>query len=138
MSFMGRNPVDYLHGTLETLILKTLTGGPMHGYAIAKWIEDATDEALAVEEGSLYPALYRMEKKGWLDAEWGTSELGRRAKFYRLTRAGRQQLASDTAAWTAFATAVSRVLIPAFAHAGSGELRRGLAGAPSGRAGGKG
>ena len=108
---MGRNPVDFLHGTLETLILKTLTGGPMHGYAIAKWIEDATDEALAVEEGSLYPALYRMEKKGWLDAEWGTSELGRRAKFYRLTRAGRQQLSSDTAAWTAFSIAVSRVLI---------------------------
>jgi transcriptional regulator len=108
---MGRNPVDYLHGTLETLILKTLTGGPMHGYAIAKWIEDATAEALAVEEGSLYPALYRMEKKGWLDAEWGTSELGRRAKFYRLTRPGRQQLASDTAAWTAFSSAVSRVLI---------------------------
>jgi len=64
-----------------------------------------------VEEGSLYPALYRMEKKGWLDAEWGTSELGRRAKFYRLTRAGRQQLSSDTAAWTAFSIAVSRVLI---------------------------
>lgn len=108
---MARNPVDFLHGTLETLILKTLAGGPMHGYAIAKWIEDATDEALAVEEGSLYPALYRMEKKGTLDAEWGTSELGRRAKFYRLTRAGRQQLASDTAAWTTFAAAVSRVLI---------------------------
>lgn len=108
---MGRNPVDFLHGTLETLILKTLTGGPMHGYAIAKWIEDATDEAFAVEEGSLYPALYRMEKKGWLDAEWGTSELGRRAKFYRLTRAGRQRLAGDTAAWTAFSIAVNRVLI---------------------------
>jgi PadR family transcriptional regulator PadR len=107
---MGRTP-DFLHGTLETLILKTLTGGPMHGYAIAKWIEDATDQALAVEEGSLYPALYRMEKKGWLDAEWGTSELGRRAKFYRMTRAGRQQLASDTSAWTAFSTAVNRVLI---------------------------
>ena len=102
---------DFLHGTLDTLILKTLTGGPRHGYAIAKWIEDATDEALAVEEGSLYPALYRMEKKGWLDAEWGTSELGRRAKFYRLTRAGRMQLASDTAAWTAFSIAVGRVLI---------------------------
>jgi PadR family transcriptional regulator PadR len=110
---MGRNPVDYLHGTLETLILKTLTGGPRHGYAIAKWIEDATDEALAVEEGSLYPALYRMEKKGWLDAEWGTSELGRRAKFYRLTRAGRQQLASHTAAWAAFSAAVNRALIKA-------------------------
>ena len=108
---MGKTPTDFLHGTLETLILKTLTGGPMHGYAIVKWIEDATNEALAVEEGSLYPALYRMEKKGWLDAEWGTSELGRRAKFYRLTRAGRQQLAGDTAAWTAFSIAVNRVLI---------------------------
>jgi len=83
----------------------------MHGYAIARWIEDATDEALAVEEGSLYPALYRMERKGWVDAEWGTSELGRRAKLYRLTRQGRQQLASDTAAWQAFATAVNRVLV---------------------------
>lgn len=108
---MSRSPVDYLHGTLETLVLKTLTGGPRHGYAIAKWIEEATDSALSVEEGSLYPALYRMEKKGWLDAEWGVSELGRRAKFYRLTRAGRQQLAGDTAAWAAFSMAVNRVLI---------------------------
>lgn len=108
---MSRTPGDYLHGTLETLVLKTLTGGPMHGYAIAKWIEEASDSTLSVEEGSLYPALYRMEKKGWLDAEWGTSELGRRAKFYRLTRTGRQQTASDTAAWAAFSMAVNRVLI---------------------------
>lgn len=108
---MSRTPVDYLHGTLETLVLKTLTRGPMHGYAVARWIEDATDEALVVEEGSLYPALYRMEKKGWIEAEWGTSELGRRAKFYRLTRAGRQQLAADTAAWAAFSTAVNRILV---------------------------
>jgi transcriptional regulator len=102
---------DFLHGTLDALVLKTLTGRPMHGYAIGKSIEDATGGALEVEEGSLYPALYRMEKRGWLDAEWGTSELGRRAKFYRLTRAGRQQLASDTAAWTTFAAAVNRILI---------------------------
>ena len=73
---MSRTPVDYLHGTLETLILKTLTRSSMHGYAIARWIEDATHDAFAVEEGSLYPALYRMEKKGWVEAEWGTSELG--------------------------------------------------------------
>jgi PadR family transcriptional regulator, regulatory protein PadR len=94
------------------LILKTLTRGAMHGYAVARWIEDTTVQALAVEEGSLYPALYRMEKRGWIEAEWGISELGRRAKFYRLTRKGRQQLASDTEAWTKFAEAVNRVLVP--------------------------
>jgi transcriptional regulator len=109
----GTPPADFLHGTLDALILKTLTGGAMHGYAIGKSIQDATDGALEVEEGSLYPALYRMEKRGWLDAEWGTSELGRRAKFYRLTRAGRLQLTSDTAAWAAFAAAVNRILIKA-------------------------
>jgi transcriptional regulator len=110
---MRRNPADYLPGTLESLVLKTLARGAMHGYAIARWIEDATERALAVEEGSLYPALYRMEKRGWIEAEWGTSELGRRAKFYRLTRAGRQQLASDTQAWTAFAAAVNKIMAPA-------------------------
>ena len=110
---MSRYPADFLHGTLDALVLKTLTAGPMHGYAIGKSIEDASGGALELEEGSLYPALYRMEKRGWLEAEWGTSELGRRAKFYRLTRAGRQQLASDTAAWTAFASAVNRILIKA-------------------------
>jgi transcriptional regulator len=107
---MSRYP-DFLHGTLDTLVLKTLAGGPRHGYAIVKWLEEAADEAFAVEEGSLYPALYRLEKRGLIDAEWGTSELGRRAKFYRLTRTGRQQLANDTAAWAAFSTAVNRVLI---------------------------
>jgi transcriptional regulator len=85
----------------------------MHGYAIGKWIEDATGSAIELEEGTLYPALYRMEKRGLLDAEWGTSELGRRVKIYRLTRAGRQQLTSDTAAWQAFASAVARVLVKA-------------------------
>ena len=110
---MSRHPVDYLHGTLETLILKTLTLGPKHGYAIARWIEEAIDDAFPVEEGSLYPALYRMERKGWVEAEWGTSELGRRVKLYRLTRTGREQLRSDTAAWQAFAAAVARVLVKA-------------------------
>ena len=104
---------DFLHGTLDALVLKTLTAGPLHGYAIGKSIEDASGGTLELEEGSLYPALYRMEKRGWLEAEWGTSELGRRAKFYRLTRAGRQQLASDTAAWAAFSSAVNRILIKA-------------------------
>jgi transcriptional regulator len=108
---MSKYPADFLHGTLETLILKTLTGGPRHGYAIGKWIEDATGSAIELEEGTLYPALYRLDKRGWIEAEWGMSELGRRAKFYRLTRTGRQQLASHTAAWAEFSAAVNRVLI---------------------------
>ena len=106
-------PADYLQGTLELIVLRTLSGGPMHGYAIARWIESATDSALTVEEGSLYPALYRMERRGWVDAEWGTSELGRRAKFYRLTTAGRRQLADGSAAWQAFSVTVGRLLKPA-------------------------
>jgi PadR family transcriptional regulator, regulatory protein PadR len=109
---MPRNPADFLPGTLESLILKTLTRGPMHGYRVARWIEDVTEGALPVEEGSLYPALYRMEKRGWVDAEWGVSELGRKAKFYRITPKGRRQLAADTEEWTRFSAAVSKVLIP--------------------------
>jgi len=102
---------ELLHGTLDTLVLKTLTGGRRHGYGIARAIEEATDGVVAVEEGSLYPALYRMERKGWVEAEWGLKELGRRAKFYRLTQKGRRQLVSQTAEWTRFAAAISRVLI---------------------------
>jgi transcriptional regulator len=102
-----------LHGTLDALILKTLSRGARHGYGIARWIEEATDEAVMVEEGSLYPALYRMERRGWIEAEWGTSELGRRAKFYRITGKGRRQLASETREWAKFAAAVSKVLLPA-------------------------
>ena len=108
---MDRAPSDYLPGTLETLVLKTLTHGAMHGYGIARWIEEQTDRTLPVEEGSLYPALYRMEARGWIDAEWGMSELGRRAKFYRLTRQGRQQVAADTRAWNLFAQAVNKVMV---------------------------
>jgi PadR family transcriptional regulator PadR len=102
-----------LHGTLDALILKTLVTGPRHGYAIARWIEQATDELLQIEEGSLYPALYRMERRGWIEAEWGVSELNRRAKFYRLTPQGRQQLTLETEQWAKFAGAVSKVLLPA-------------------------
>jgi PadR family transcriptional regulator, regulatory protein PadR len=101
-----------LHGTLDALILKTLTWGVRHGYGIARWIEETTDEALVVEEGSLYPALYRMERRGWIEAEWGTSELGRKAKFYRITAKGRRQLAADTAEWTRFSAGVSKILLP--------------------------
>jgi PadR family transcriptional regulator, regulatory protein PadR len=107
----AKPPNALLHGTLDALILKTLAGGPRHGYAIAKFIEDTTGEAVLVEEGSLYPALYRMERRGWVEAEWGTSELGRRAKLYRLTRDGRAQLTKETAAWRQFATGVSKLLL---------------------------
>src|SRR6187402_857836 len=100
-----------LHGALDALVLKTLTRGPLHGYAIARFIEDTSGETLLVEEGSLYPALYRMERRGWVEAEWGTSELGRRAKLYRLTRDGRAQLAAEMATWRRFSTGVSKVLL---------------------------
>jgi PadR family transcriptional regulator PadR len=110
---MPQESNSLLHGTLDALVLKTLVTGPRHGYAIARWIEEATDELLQIEEGSLYPALYRMERKGWIEAEWGTSELNRRAKFYRLTPKGRKQLAAETEQWARFAAAVSKVLLPA-------------------------
>src|SRR5262245_6787076 len=102
---------ELLHGTLVALVLKTLAGGPRHGYGIARWIETETDEAVAVEEGSLYPALYRMERRGWIAAEWGRSELGRKAKFYRITPQGRQRLAQETRDWARFAAGVSRMLL---------------------------
>ena len=107
----AKTPNALLHGTLDALILKTLAGGPRHGYAIAKFIEDASDETVIVEEGSLYPALYRMERRGWIEAGWGMSELGRKAKFYRLTPEGRKQLKVQTAAWEAFSEGVSRILL---------------------------
>jgi len=100
---------DRLHGTLDALVLKTLSWGPRHGYAIARWLEEATGDAIQVEEGSLYPALYRMEKRGWIEADWGKSEIGRKAKLYRLTNAGRKQLRLETAEWTQFANAVLKV-----------------------------
>lgn len=108
---MADTSSELLHGTLDTLILKTLVGGRRHGYGIALAIEDATAGVVEVEEGSLYPALYRLERKELVEAEWGVSELGRRAKFYRLTARGRRQLAAQTAEWARFATAVSKVLL---------------------------
>jgi PadR family transcriptional regulator, regulatory protein PadR len=108
-----QQPLPLLQGTLDALILKTLSRGPRHGYAIARWLEEATDDALQIEEGSLYPALYRMERRGWIEAEWGISELNRKAKFYRLTAAGRSQLETETEQWQSFTAAVSKVLLPA-------------------------
>jgi len=101
---------ELLHGTLDTLILKTLSWGPRHGYGIARWIQDTTDDALEIGEGSLYPALYRMERKGWIEAEWGVSETKRDVKFYGLTSQGRARLKLELAQWTRFTAAVSKVL----------------------------
>lgn len=104
---MFANDSGLLQGTLELLVLKTLSWGPMHGYGIASWIEDTTADVLRVEEGSLYPALYRMTRKGWIKGEWGLSEKNRRAKFYRLTTEGRRQYREQTSGWQRFAAAVS-------------------------------
>jgi len=110
---MARRSAELLYGTLEVLILKALSQSALHGYAVARWIEDTTNDVIQVEEGSLYPALYRLERRGWIEAEWGTSELGRKAKLYSLTPRGRDELARETERWSAFASAISRVLLPA-------------------------
>lgn len=107
---VARSQVDLLQGTLDLLVLKTVSWGPAHGYAIARWIQQLTGEVLTVGEGSLYPALHRLEERGWIDAEWRISEQNRRAKFYRLTARGRQQLRTETATWTQFVDAVASVL----------------------------
>jgi PadR family transcriptional regulator PadR len=99
-----------LQGTLDMLILKSLLPGARHGYDVARWIQATSDDALAVEEGSLYPALHRMEHRGWITSEWGQSESSRRAKFYKLTRTGRRQLVREVDAWEALARAITLVL----------------------------
>ncbi|MBA3768724.1 MAG: PadR family transcriptional regulator, partial [Acidobacteria bacterium] len=108
-SFVTETRTDLLQGTLGMLILKTLTLGPLHGYDIVRRIQQVSDDALQVEEGSLYPALYRMEKRGWIVAEWGLSENNRRAKFYKLTRAGRKGLAEEETNWARLSEAISKV-----------------------------
>ena len=107
---MAESNVEVLRGTLDMLILRAVSWGPAHGYAVARWIERATDDVLRIEEGSLYPALHRLETRGWIAAEWGTSENNRRAKYYRLTPKGRSQLRLETATWTRFAQAVFAAL----------------------------
>jgi transcriptional regulator len=101
---------DLLHGALEMLVLKLLEREPMNGYAVGQRIRDLTGDRLIVEEGSLYPALYRMERRGWLVSKWGRSENNRRAKFYRITRSGRKQLGAERAAWADFAESVRSIL----------------------------
>lgn len=102
---------DRIYGTLEALILKTLSTGPLHGYGIARLIEEGSANVIQVEEGSLYPALYRMERKSWIEAEWSVSEQNRRVKQYRLTPDGRRHLRAETKAWARFADAVSGILL---------------------------
>ena len=107
---MGKNNPDVLQGTLDLLILKTLARGPMHGYGIVVHIQQVSDEALRVEEGSLYPALHRIEQAGWIGSEWGVSGNNRRAKYYRLTAAGRRQLEKEEQDWAKLTRAVAKVL----------------------------
>lgn len=102
--------LDLLQGTLDMLILKALTWGPNHGFGVARWIEQRTNDALTVEEGSLYPALHRMTRRGWLTAQWGVSENNRRARYYRLTPAGRSQLAQEAKSWRQFSDVVGLVM----------------------------
>jgi PadR family transcriptional regulator PadR len=105
--------VELLQGTLDLLILRTLLAGPSHGHAIAKHIQRTSEDLLQVETGSLYPALHRLEAKGWISAAWALSAKGKRARYYRLTAAGRRQLASEQSKWHAFARAIGLVLNPA-------------------------
>jgi PadR family transcriptional regulator, regulatory protein PadR len=101
---------DLYIGTLDVLILKALSWGPMHGYGIGRWIRQTTEDVLTVQEGALYPALHRLQRRGWLDEEWGVTETGREAKYYRLTPVGRRQLRSEVERWRAYARAVSAAL----------------------------
>jgi PadR family transcriptional regulator, regulatory protein PadR len=105
-------PLDLLQGTVDILVLQTLAWGPMHGYAVANWVRDRTDGVLHLQDAPLYKALHRLEKQGFVEAEWGVSENNRRARFYQLTPAGRQQLRTEAATWRVYAEAVFKVLEP--------------------------
>jgi|SRR3954451_3572284 len=108
--------LDLVRGTLDLLVLKTLSWGPMHGLGVTRWIEQATKEELQIEEGALYPALHRMEEKGWLEAEWGYTERNRKAKFYRLTSRGRKHLAAELTRWSRYTRVVGLVISAATAE----------------------
>src|SRR5215475_13425468 len=107
---MAKDKPDLPQGTLDMLVLKALTLGPMHGYGIGARIQQLAEDMLRVEEGTLYPALYRIEQKGWIESEWGMSENNRRARFYRLTRAGRKQLGVEEAQWARLALIIGKVM----------------------------
>jgi transcriptional regulator len=107
------NSGELLQGTLDMLILKTLVRGPMHGYAVVEFIQQTSEDVLRVEEGALYPALHRLELRGLLASEWGVSENNRRAKYYRITAAGRKQLVNEASRWRRMSTAIERIMEPA-------------------------
>ena len=107
---VDRTQLELIRGTLDVIVLKSLVWGPLHGYAVTSLIRRQTDDALLVEEGTLYPALWRLESKGLVDAEWGLSENNRKAKYYRLTTEGRRRLRQETKTWEAYATAVGKML----------------------------
>ena len=115
--------LDLIKGTLDVLVLKTLSWGPMHGYAVSRWIRQASGDELAVEEGALYPALRRLERKGLLAAEWGETETGREARFYELTSEGREALRSEVGTWRRYVAAMARVLDAAEPAIGYGHGR---------------
>ncbi len=101
---------ELLKGTLDMLILQALSEGAMHGYGVARWIEERTEGTLMIEEGSLYPALYRMEKRGWVESQWGASENNRRARYYEMTDQGRKQLDEETQSWARLVWAINRIV----------------------------
>jgi PadR family transcriptional regulator PadR len=107
---MGYSQLKLLQGTLDLLVMKALVFGARHGYAVARWIRETSDASLQIEEGALYTSLHRMEKRGWIESEWGVSENNRRAKYYQLTRAGKKQLATSTRTWTRYAEAVFKII----------------------------
>lgn len=109
---MRNEPLDLLQGTLDFLVLQTLAGDPMHGYGISRWIRSRTDGELQVQDAALYQALRRLDKKGWIEAQWGLTENNRRARYYSLTSAGREQLRAETTTWRRYVDAVFKVLEP--------------------------
>ena len=110
---MGKDKMDLLQGTLDLLILKALKLGPMHGFGISVLIRQMSEDVLRVEQGSLYPALYRLERQGWIESEWGVSENNRKAKFYKLTPTGRKQLVEETSNWEKLSRAINLIVKPA-------------------------
>jgi len=107
---MATERIDFPQGTLDLLILRTLSLGPQHGWAISERVQQVSDDVLRIQQGSLYPALHRLERRGWIKAKWGTSENNRRAKYYELTKSGQKQLATEQDAWEKLTTAVAQVL----------------------------